>query len=389
MSKAAKMMSGISGQIRLGGSKRSMSISKLGAYIGDKVVEINVSSSLQLGWARLPGFVNTRMRKPVLSEAFYGSYFLKGSITWLPRDYRNRIENLRGAITRAKSELCVAKNYMPTAVIADFKQVYTNLSTQLFEVRDEILANWDTITAAYEQGVRRMIQNAQMTNAEKQIAILNLLSIVPEKEQFAEDFAVNMQVSGFPAEPHTSNSFADEVAKAWKQEVLFTAILAVESCIDEGWKRLNAAMRQIKDGRTIHPGTINAILGFAKGLSYKNIFKNRLLVELEKSLTALSNMTVEQQREQIRKNVILIYRYAKEVGIPLDMNVSAYSADELEKLGGNGGVTCLGLLSRETQTEPTEVPESKPTARTGRRTNRQNRIMLGNQRKRVDKLSKK
>ena len=103
----------------------------------------------------------------------------------------------------------------------------------------------------------------------------------------------------------------------------------------------------------------------------------------------MPNMTVEQQTTQIRNSVVLIYRYAREVGIELDMGECVYSVDELERLAGDGGVTCLGLLSQEANTEAAEASESKPTAQTGRRTNRQNRIMLGNRRRGVDKLSKK
>jgi len=336
-------------------SESNTSIRKLGKYISNYVVEVNVSTSLQLGWTRLPDLVHEQTQKSFLMNGnpFYEMHICKASISWLPKEARDEIGRLYNSIIKRRAELCIADNFMPVKVFGEFKHDFDQVKKELFRVRDQVIANWDAIKAAYEAGVKNLFKHTKMTPAEKEYAIKALLAAVPEKGQYKKAFSVEMEVCAFPIEPSgffsSTPSVARKVCKAWENKVVNTTILAVVNSVNEGWERLNAGMRQCRCNRAVLPSTIDTLIRYAKTLSFKNVFQNKLLTDLETGLLELPNLTQKEQENRIRDGVIMVYRYAKSVPINLNMEVSAYSDKELDAMISDNPMVYQDFLARATK----------------------------------------
>ena len=258
----------------------------------------------------------------------------KASIALIPKEFRNNITRIEKGIRRRKDELCIARDYMPVDAFMQFKAEFEKARSELFDVCDEIIANWDSIRDSYESGLKDMLGNIQMPDFMRDKILGDLLAAIPERETFRRGFSMNMRVFAFPSEPEArpgiDSSISDAITETWKDDVVSTAILAIERSVGEGWERLNAAMKQYLRHGSIRSNTINTIIRYAQNLAFKNVFRNGLLTELAKNLMSLASKSEDQQAEQIEECIAQVYQYAKESGINLDMENSPYSTDELD-----------------------------------------------------------
>jgi len=337
MSKVAKLLEELDAQMKRE-SNSGISIRKLGAHIGDNVVAVNISIRCPTGRTQLPDLVQKQSQENLheRGEAFYKDQVSKASITLIPKEFRNEITRIEKGIRRRKDDLCIVKDYMPTEAFMGFKQDFEQARNELFAVRDNIVANWDSIRADYEEGVKDMLENIQMPDFMRNKIQGDLLAAIPEKDQYAKGFSVTMKVYAFPAVPENhpglSSSIGDTITETWKDDVVSTAVLAIERSVGEGWERLNAAMRQYLRYGSIRSNTAGTIAKFAKNLGFKNVFQNKLLSELAKKLEGITSLSEEQQAVLIEDSIVMVYQYAKDAQIHLDMDVSSYSDDALETM---------------------------------------------------------
>lgn len=340
MSKVMKLLEELDAQMKQN-SDSGISIRKLGEHIGNSVVAVDISMRCPTGRTQLPDLVQKQAQEYLNEngEAFYQDQVSKASIALIPKEFRNNITRIEKGIRRRKDELCIARDYMPVEAFMQFKEDFGRARAELFAVCDEIVANWDDITDAYESGLRDMLGNIQMPDFMRDKVLGDLLAAIPKKDAFRKGFSMNMRVFAFPSEPEArpgiDSSISDTITETWKDDVVSTAILAIERSIGEGWERLNAAMKQYLRSGSIRSNTISTIVRFAQNLAFKNVFRNGLLTELANNLQSLSSGSEDQQAQRIEDCIAQIYQYAKESGINLNMDISSYSTDELEVMAAS------------------------------------------------------
>lgn len=335
MSKVMKLLEELDAQMKQN-SNSGISVRKLGEHIGNSVVAVDISMRCPTGRTQLPDLVQKQAQESLNEngEAFYQDQVSKASIALIPKEFRNNITRIEKGIRRRKDELCIARDYMPVDAFMQFKAEFEKARSELFDVCDEIIANWDSIRDSYESGLKDMLGNIQMPDFMRDKILGDLLAAIPERETFRRGFSMNMRVFAFPSEPEArpgiDSSISDAITETWKDDVVSTAILAIERSVGEGWERLNAAMKQYLRHGSIRSNTINTIIRYAQNLAFKNVFRNGLLTELAKNLMSLASKSEDQQAEQIEECIAQVYQYAKESGINLDMENSPYSTDELD-----------------------------------------------------------
>lgn len=340
MSKVMKLLEELDAEMKRG-SNSGITVQKLGEHIGNSVVAVDIFVRCPTGRTQLPDLVQKQAQEYLNEngEAFYQDQVSKASIALIPKEFRNKITRIEKGIRRRKDELCITRDYMPVDTFMQFKDEFEKARTDLFDVCDEIIANWDDIKESYESGLKDMLGNIQMPDFMRDKILGDLLAAIPGKDAFRKGFSISMRVFAFPSEPEArpgiESSISDTIAETWKNDVVSTAILGIERSIGEGWERLNAAMKQYLKHNSIRSNTTNTIVRFAQNLAFKNVFRNGLLTELANNLQGLSSKSEDQQAEQIEDCIVQVYQYAKESGIELDMSISPYSTDELEVMAAS------------------------------------------------------
>lgn len=319
-------------------NQKHMDVQKLGEYIGDNVVGIDVYVKYPKSRTQMPTSLQKMKASGILEhgDAFYNARVSKASITYIPKEYIKELHRIEQAIRRRKDALCVAGDYMPAQMFDSFKMEFAEAKKEFFSARDKIIANWNECASQYEKGVREIAENISMDPVQKEQIVAELLSDMPTKEEYEKMFEMTMTVYVFPSKPNRP-ALAPEITTTavdlWDASVAAAVILSIEQLIGQGWERLNAAMKQFRKNGAICAATISTIVNYGRSIPEKNLFKNDLLTYLQKALPNFLNMTGEQQVEEIERCIVKMYVYAKSHHIELDMDSDcAYSVGELDAM---------------------------------------------------------
>lgn len=339
--KKAELMTKANGMLSVMNRKmgqKNLDIGKMGGYIGNNVVGVNIWTKIPTARTQLPRVIQKQNKEGVLvhGDAFYEERVSKANISFIPKEYLNEAFNIGLAIRRRKTEFSVAGDYIPAASFDGFKKEFDAAREKFFAVRDKIAAGWDEAKTLYEEGVREVLENIQMDQARKDQIVIGLMNEIPEKEEYLEGFEMEMRIFYFPTEPDKRPGLApnvtEPVLETWNTSVAATAVLAIEQSIGKGWERLNTAMKQFRRNGAIRTNTLSTIVNYGRDLQQKNLFHNELLSHLQNKLTGFLDMKGDQQVEEIEASIVRIYEYAKAHRIDLDMDDSAYLAGELDAM---------------------------------------------------------
>lgn len=271
--------------------------------------------------------------------SFYRSRVSQSHLTFIPPEDDLALSALEKRLRRAVEYRALSDGFMPVSAYDSLKEEFQRIRKEYFEKRDEIIQNWEFLTAGFTLGIEEMLKGITiLTNAQRESLTEVFLSQIPKAHEYRESFAMNLRVHAFPAESAAipeglNSSITADVQSTWSEEVVQTAILSIEKTIGEGWSKMLGAMRQYTNGASIRQNTISGLQKFAEDLKWKNVFKNPLLTHLHTELKGLSASDAATQAEAIESAVAYTYEYAKETGIDLDMEKSPYSMQELEAIG--------------------------------------------------------
>lgn len=328
--KTAKLLEGLEGQ------GISLSVRNLAGYMAG----IGIRVTPHVGRMRcnivMPSFGIDEQKMSENGSAFYQERVSNGRLNFIPNKKELELAKIERRLRIACERRTLASDFMPVDAYKDLRCEFQDLRKQYFLLRDEIIMDWPQIYAAFEQGATEMLDGVDIPADVKNKVLEKFLDSVPSKEKYAASFAMDLRVHAFHADlqiPGLETSIAEDVRKTWSNEVVSTAIVAIERQIGEGWERTMKAMRRyLKDG-VIAENTLASLKKYSEELKWKNVFHNSLLEELLQNLQDMDREpNIARKADILEQGIANIWGYAKENGLQLKTDGIPYSIVQLDEL---------------------------------------------------------
>lgn len=326
-----KLLDGLSGQ------GINVTVQSLAKYLASNGVIVTPYVGRMRGYIALPGAAYG-VTPETMSEVggdFYKNRVVQGHMNLIPQEDEAELGKLEKRLRRAVEVRSITDVFLPVQAYNSLKDEFENIREQYFACRDEILAKWETLVAEFISGAREMLEGIDLPDELRAKLMGDFIAEIPKKDAYRNSFKMSLNVKAFPATNEVEgleNSIAADVSETWQNDVVTTALVAIESQIGEGWSRLTKAISgYVKNGR-VAPLAINGIAKFADELKWKNVFSNPILKRLCVELSTIKSLTDEQAAEVIESSILDLYAYAKETGIHLDFKSSPYSAGDLDAM---------------------------------------------------------
>lgn len=332
MSNQQKLLEG------LGGEGVILNVRSLAKFMASNAVLVRSRVGRMRGNIPLPEALYAFKPSKLTSTAslFYSERVSQGHLNFIPREDEASLTALEKRLRRAVESKTLADDFMPTVAYEALRRDFERIRADYFEKRDEILSNWGTLQSNFETGARELLENIRMPKQIRAKLLADFLSQVPSAERYGESFSMSLTVHAFPAESGSleglNQSLAADMSETWKDEVVATALLSIENRVGAGWVKLLSAMKQYMSTDKIKSNTIDSLIRFCDELSWKNLFRNRLLDELCAAGKELAKGTSDEQAQVVEDCIVAIFGYAKESKIDLDFKGSPYTVNELEDL---------------------------------------------------------
>jgi len=270
--------------------------------------------------------------------AFYKTRVSQSHLTFIPPEDESALGAIEKRLRRAVELKSITDGFMPMSAYDDLKKEFEKNRAAYFDKRDEICQKWEILVSSFELGVNAMLQGINMPQTARNALKELFLSQIPDKKTYRDSFTMDLHVRAFPAEGSAvpaglNSSIAADVKKTWSDEVVQTAMLSIEKTIGQVWSKLLSAMRQYLKNDTIRESSINALENFVSELSWKNVFKNPILTQLNAEIKGISFLKTDEQANLIEGAIGYVYAYAKDINLDLDLSKSPYDQDQLESLG--------------------------------------------------------
>lgn len=321
----------------LAGNGISVTISDLAKYMSSNGVCVNPTIGRRRGYVSL----NEKAYGINLDDMtetgsnFFRSRVSQGHLNFIPPEDEAAFGALEKRLRRAVERKTLSDGFMPVAAYEDLKAEFEKIRSEYFAKRDEVLAKWDLLVADFEAGAKEMLEGIHMPDYQRKQVLKNFMEEIPSKSDYRDSFKVSLSVRAFPAtctQEGLNSSVAAAVKDTWQDDVMTTAITAIESLIGLMWTKCNAAIKQYIKGGSIKANTLQSLSNLVQELKWKNVFRNPMLTELQTQLTSVARGDDESAADCIEEAIATIYAYADEAHLDLDFTNCPYTALQLKQM---------------------------------------------------------
>lgn len=266
---------------------------------------------------------------------FYVDRVRNGNMRFIPREDDKELNRLEGQMRYQVDLASLNDGFIPITAYERLKENFDEIRRQYFKKRDEIVNKWDEIVENFRSGLVEMLKGLNLEDSERTRLLEGFMSEIPDPTAYADSFHMTLYVRAFPAETNSeglSESISTDVQMTWRDDVISTAILSIEKTIGEGWSKAMIAAKQYSQKGSIQQRTIMALEKFGQDLSWKNVFKNKLLEQVQEQINSLSSKDANGQAQLIEDIILNIYSYAKETQLNLDMQISLYTTKQMDDM---------------------------------------------------------
>lgn len=266
---------------------------------------------------------------------FYRGRVSQGHLNFIPPKDEAAFGALEKRLRRAVEKRTLADGFMPMAAYDSLKEEFEKIRDDYFVKRDEVLDKWPLLVAEFRTGAQAMLDGIVMPDYQREQVLKAFMDEIPSVGEYRESFSMTLQVRAFPAECNKdglNSSVAAAVQETWKDDVMTTAITAIESLIGMMWAKCLTAIQQYVKKGSINSKTIDSLARLIDELSWKNVFMNPVLTQLYNDMRGMRQMSEETQAEAIEIAVATIYKYAINAHVDLDFANSPYSKAELQQM---------------------------------------------------------
>lgn len=267
-------------------------------------------------------------------SSFYKSRVTQGYINFVPKEDEAALSTLEQRLRRAVERKSLAEDFMPMSAYDSLKEEFEEIRREYFRKRDEIIDKWGTLVTQFMDGAQEMLDGIRLPDTMRTQFLGEFRNQIPHMNRYRDSFKMTLRVHAFPAEGNIpeglNGSVEADLKETWEEDVVTTAILSIEKQVGLGWSRCTSGIRQYISGGGIHARTLAAIENFAQELTWKNVFHNPILSQLQTILKGFSGMSTDEQATAIEEGAFLIYGYAKNTGLHLSMKDCPYTKEQLE-----------------------------------------------------------
>jgi len=321
----------------LRGAGINVSVENLARYMASNGIIVDPSVGRRRGYVSL----NEKaygVDLEAMSEGgrdFYRGRVSQGHLNFIPPKDEASFGALEKRLRRAVERRTLADGFMPMSAYDSLKEEFEEVRADYFAKRDEVLDKWPLLVSEFKEGAKAMLDGIVMPDYQREQVLKSFLSEIPKIDDYRDSFTMALHVRAFPAacnQDGLNSSVAAAVQETWKDDVMTTAITAIESLIGTTWSKCISAVQQYIKRGTIKSNTIDSLARLIDELSWKNVFLNPVLTQLHDEMSKLRLMSEEAQAEAIEIAVATIYKYAMSAHLDLDFSDSPYSKAELEQM---------------------------------------------------------
>lgn len=266
---------------------------------------------------------------------FFRSRVSQGHLNFIPPEDEAAFGALEKRLRRAVERKTLSDGFMPVTAYEDLKAEFEKIRAEYFAKRDEVLAKWDFLVADFKAGAKEMLEGIHMPDYQREQVLQSFVKEIPSEADYRDSFTVSLSVRAFPAtctQEGLNSSVAAAVKDTWQDDVMTTAITAIESLIGQMWAKCNAAIKQYIKSGGIKTNTLRSLANLVAELKWKNVFCNPMLTQLQTQLSGVAQGDDESAADIIEEAISTIYAYADEAHLDLDFTNSPYTAQQLKQM---------------------------------------------------------
>lgn len=321
----------------LAGEGITVSVSGLARYMASQGIKVSPTIGRRRGYVSLNEKAYGLNIDDLSDNArsFYQGRVSQGHLNFIPPADEAAFASLEKRLRRAVERRTLADGFMPITAYESLRDEFQIIRADYFAKRDEVLSKWPLLISEFQIGAQDMLNDIEMPDYQRAQVMASFMSEISSVGDYRDSFKMELNVHAFPAQcdkEGLSSSVAEAVQSTWRNEVVTTAITAIETLIGSMWAKSLTAIRQYLKSGAIKANTINSLAKLVEDLSWKNVFKNPVLTQLEATMKGIANRDAETQAEIIESSILDIFVYAKDTHLDLDYDKSPYTELQLEQM---------------------------------------------------------
>lgn len=324
--------------IVLGGAGISVKEGDLAQILSSNVVSVSVSVGRNRGVIPLPTkqFGLDPKNLGEKGQGFYSDHMDAGCLRLIPREYEKRLGTVEMRIRNGIKKMEICDGFIPIVAYNSVKSLYEKVTDEYFDIREEILDNWDDILEDFRLGCEELLDGVEMPSDLRKMFLRQILAQAPTKSSFAGSFYMTLNVTNYPAlaiPEGIESSIAADISSSWKSGVVETALKSIEAACGKCFSALGMALTAMMQNRPIPSKTLNNIERLSSDLHWKNIFQNEYLSRCSRQLERIVKEEDPDERcNRIEEAMYDLWSYCQPAGIKLDYSCvpPVYSKEHFE-----------------------------------------------------------
>ena len=254
------------------------------------------------------------------SNEFATEHMENGKISVLPIYLEKRLTSIEGSLRNRQKRLSTGFNdqYMPLVSYAEFKKDFEVTRQEFFNVRDEIITNWDSLVENYKERLAMLLRD--LNAIERDHLYNEMVNSIPSKEEYKKSYKMFMNVKTMP-KLDQSDDLDDEITAIMSKDIVAVIYETVQGCLEKACVLSNSAINGFKNGE-IGSRTLGAIKTISNTLRTRNVVANNPKVNEVADLFDEA-VSIENQDDLASMMEIVLaksYVYADDNNIPLKIN---------------------------------------------------------------------
>lgn len=271
-------------------------------------------------------------------ETFFDEYVKSGKVTYIPNSIEKRFQSIETNIRQKKKELSMGYDdkFMPIEVYKEFKKFIDEQKVKYFDVRDEVLAQWDVLIRNFKELLNDSL--GLMNALYKKELIHDIYSKLPSKEQFEESCYIEPELMAFPTNENI-DLFDEELSEEMRESIAKKSINTVyeilNNILSDAFKNVNLVMKYYVEKNDLTKKQLDVLKKLKNRLKTKNILKHPIVNDIIDYLDGIEKMhDIDDIQEQCEEINVLIYGFANSIDISLnvDLKKSVLKEKELKDL---------------------------------------------------------
>lgn len=253
-----------------------------------------------------PVALGVNMQSEAVRE-FFKDHVKNGSMSFIPLHIDKKLQRIENRIRMAKTRMSIGydNSFMPIEIYKDFKKQVEKAKLEYMQVRDNILAQWDSLKSKFEKNLEYTL--SEMNPADQQRVKSAIMEKYPSKQDYADSFYLNTSLKAFPVMANLSlldEDLKEDVKESAIQENLRMVHEVVGICLNEAFQIANTIYKAYDRNRELPNKTKGALSNAIKSIKKKNLLKHPSVVALVDDLDTLYHTTEVDEAVEMAESIL-------------------------------------------------------------------------------------